>query len=165
MVGGNKNLNYPYFYKYLDSGDTYYGVKGEKAQDAIESLFSALVVPEGLDRKALKVEILDREAIMPTAIGGGFALPHPRKPLENSELKPFIALAYCDTPVDWVALDDIKVSNFFLVVSTNKEEHLALLGELTGLLRDKDFVKFLEEKPTKKELLDYLVRENPVATR
>ncbi len=158
-------MNCPLLIKYLDSGDTYYGVKGEKPQDAIESLFSALVVPEGVDRNALKEAILDREAIMPTAIGDGFALPHPRKPLENSGLKPFIALAFCDSPVDWGALDDIRVSNFFLVFSTNQEEHLALLGELAGLLRDKDFVKFLGEKPTKKELLDYLVRENPLATR
>ena len=158
-------MNCQLLIQYLDSGDTYYGMKGEKPQDAIESLFTALVIPEGLDRNALKEAILDREAIMPTAIGDGFALPHPRKPLENSGLKPFIALAYCDSPIDWAALDDIKVSIFFLVVSTNQEEHLALLGELAGLLRDKNFVKFLEEKPTKKELLDYLARINPVATR
>jgi len=158
-------MNCQLLIKYLDSGDTYYGVRGKNPQDAIESLFSALIVPEGLDRNALKEAILDREAIMPTAIGDGFALPHPRKPLEDSGLMPIIALAYCDSPVDWAALDDIRVSNFFLVVSTNQEEHLALLGELAELLRDKNFVKFLGEKPTKKELLDYLVSENPLATR
>ena len=152
-------------YKYLNSGDTYYGVSGEKPQDAIESLFSALVVPEGLDKIALKEAILDREAIMPTAIGDGFALPHPRKPVGNPDLEPFIALAYCESPVDWAALDSSKVSYFFVVVSINQEEHLALLSELTGLLRNKDFVRFLGENPTKKELLDYLDRENPVATR
>lgn len=158
-------MKYSLVKKYLESGDVYYGVVGQNPPAAIETLFSALVVPKEIDKSALKEAILDREALMPTAIGGGFALPHPRKPLESAYIQPFLALAYADYPIEWAALDDKKVSTFILIISTSQEEHLAFLGELSGLLHDQRFLEYLAERPTKRELLAYFDTLNPVATR
>jgi len=132
----------------------------ESKDDTVKQLVSLLQLDEkssGILYKTLK----RRENLGSTGIGHGIAIPHCRS-LVVSRLR----LAYGRRPggVEFKAIDDEPVYNFFLIVAPPLEvsnQYLPVLGKIAQFAKDDDvpgllagledpeeFLKLLEERAT-----------------
>jgi PTS system nitrogen regulatory IIA component len=132
----------------------------ETKDETVKQLVSLLQLDEkskGILYKTLK----RRENLGSTGIGRGIAIPHCRSLVVNR-----LQLAYGRTPggVEFKAIDDEPVYNFFLIVAPPLEvsnQYLPVLGKIAqfakdddvpGLLADlespDDFLKLLDERAT-----------------
>ena len=97
---------------------------------------SQLAAQTGLlwDANKMADAVRSREEMYPTAIDGGVALLHPRRPLPTILAEPLIALGITSSgiPFGGSSLTDV----FFLLCSTSDQEHLRTLARLTRLLAD-----------------------------
>jgi PTS system nitrogen regulatory IIA component len=84
-------------------------------------------------------EILKREALGSTGMGGGIAIPHARIP---GLIKPFGILASLRKPIDFESVDARPVDVVFLLLQTTKPdgEQLNALASVARKLRDPDVV-------------------------
>jgi PTS system nitrogen regulatory IIA component len=111
----------------------------------ITQLIGKLTLPSGsgpslppasaIDRDQLLEAVLEREALMPTAVGCGIALPHPRNPLVSSPSEEFVTVAFLKQPVDWQALDGKPVHTVMLIVSASAKLHLHTLSRINFFCR------------------------------
>lgn len=132
----------------------------ESKDETVKQLVSLLQIDDkskGILYKTLK----RRENLGSTGIGRGIAIPHCRSLVVNR-----LRLAYGRRPggVEFKAIDDEPVYNFFLIVAPPLEvsnQYLPVLGKIAqfakdddvpGLLADlenpEDFLKLLEERAT-----------------
>jgi mannitol/fructose-specific phosphotransferase system IIA component (Ntr-type) len=132
----------------------------ESKDETIDQLVSLLQLDEKSEA-ILHKTLKRRERLGSTGIGRGIAIPHCRS-LVVSRLR----LAYGRRPggVEFKAIDDEPVYNFFLIVAPPLEvsnQYLPVLGKiaqfakeedvpdlLAGLEGPEDFLKLLEEKST-----------------
>ncbi len=89
-----------------------------------------------LDARRLLRELLARERLGSTGLGGGIAVPHCRMQCE----RPLAAFMRLAQPIDFDAPDDRRVDLMFtLVVPRDAAQvHLDLLGALVTLLNEPD---------------------------
>lgn len=76
----------------------------------------------------------EREALCSTAMPGGFALCHPRRPLPEAIEKEFVCLLRTREPVDFGAEDGQPTSLFFLLLAPDDRSHLHGLARLARIL-------------------------------
>lgn len=124
--------------------------------DTIEALLTlaARSMPS-LDVATRKQEMLDRERTMPTALGGGVAIPHIyQQGIERSAC--FLANVVNGLDVD--GPDEQKVRLVFLVISPaeHPHEHLLSLAAIANLVNDEIFVDVLSRKRTRGQLLSLI---------
>jgi PTS system nitrogen regulatory IIA component len=127
----------------IERGGIFYDVPGTSPEEVLAGLIARLpgkVPPKDLLLKA----VLEREALMPTGIGRGIALPHPRNPLIADEDKQFVAAAFPKIPVDWKALDGEAVCAALLIVSASSRLHLRTLSKISFLCRQESFLALLQ---------------------
>jgi PTS system nitrogen regulatory IIA component len=87
--------------------------------------------------------LLEREELRSTALPGGLAFPHPRRPLPYATAQPLLCLARVPSGVPFNAPDGRLTDLFVLVLSHDDRQHLHTLarlsrvfaGELTEQLR------------------------------
>ena len=120
---------------------------------AIERLVQALAV-EGVvsDEGALLADILTRESVGDTAVGGGVAIPHVRSPhVRDARL----AVATLRSPVPHRGHDGLEVDVLFLIVGREEDSRtmLRLLAKLVRSVRADGFVSRLRASHTSEELL------------
>jgi nitrogen PTS system EIIA component len=144
------------FYGMIDRGYVYYNIKGSTPAEVLASLVKVARTPKSIDKKTLKEALAERESIATTAIGKGFAIPHPRHHLAAEEKDAMVVIAYLDTPLDWGALDGKPVSTLFLVLSADVQNHLSVLSAIACLAGKEEFGKMIAKQPSKKEFLEYL---------
>lgn len=137
----------------VSSGDVYFNVPGSSPEEALSALIGTARLPAGVDRKALEKAVLEREELMPTAVGHGIAIPHPRNPLVPASGGDRIIVAYPRSPLPFRALDKQAVFVLFLILSSGQKSHLQILSQLSFLFHDEGFRKELERKPGKEELV------------
>lgn len=139
--------------KALTRGDVYYNIQGSTRDEAIASFSRVAKLPKGLDRKLLSAALVERESLASTAMGDGFALPHPRHHLLKDEADALVAIGYLDTPVDWDSPDGKPVSVVFLVLSAGVDQHLGTLSALAWLAQSEEFKALIARRPSKSEIL------------
>ncbi len=87
-----------------------------------------------------KVEalILERENIMSTGVGKGFAFPHAKT---DAVVQPVGALITLDEPVEYQALDNKPVNIIFMLLGQESAvgTHLRLLSRVSRLMNSDDF--------------------------
>ena len=140
----------------IKRGGIHRNIPGTTPEEVLTGLVGLLPLLPSTPADTLLQAILEREALMPTGIGRGIALPHPRNPVIPPEGEQFAVLAFLEKPVDWNALDGEKVDTLFLVVSTSAKQHLSTLAELSFLCRQEDFYTLLKEKKDFEELLAFI---------
>ena len=104
--------------------------------------------PEGLFK-----ELVDREEAASTAIGHGAALLHPRFHDPYLFEESFIAYGRSVRPVFFGAPDGEGTRHFFLICSTNHEEHLHILARLAVLAHGTDLMERLETVETAEDVI------------
>jgi PTS system nitrogen regulatory IIA component len=117
-----------------------------------------LSLPGDVDRERLLAAVLEREALMPTAIGNGVAIPHPRNPIISDPAIQRVAVFFLKTPVLYNALDRKPVSALFLILSADARSHLGVLATLSHLCQSGDFIALLAGRPSTGELTAFIAK-------
>ena len=105
------------------------------------------------DVDGLFKELVDREEAASTAIGYGAALLHPRFHDPYLFEESFIAYGRSVRPIFFGAADGEATRHFFLICSTNHEEHLHILARLAILAHGTDLMERLDAVETPEDAI------------
>ena len=116
------------------------------------------------DEEGLFKELQDREEAASTAIGEGVALLHPRFHDPYLFEESFIAYGRSVRPIFFGAADGEATRHFFLIASTDHEQHLHILARLAILAHGTDLMERLDMAETPEAVVE-AVRECEAAYR
>lgn len=140
----------------LPSERTLFDVPGGSKKRVLEffSTFIAQNTPS-LDSQEVFSRLIGRERLGSTGIGNGVAIPHARNPHCKSPISGFLKLA---EPIDFDAIDGEPVDLIFvlLVPEEADEAHLALLGQVAGIMNDAETRQQLRQAGSQRELHERL---------
>jgi PTS system nitrogen regulatory IIA component len=128
----------------IERGGVLYNVLGNTPQEILAGIINMIPAPQGIKKDDLLNAVLEREALMPTGIGKGIALPHPRNPVISGGKQQFVTVAFPACPVDWNALDGGMVHTIMLIVAASAKEHLHILSKLNFLCQQENFYHLLQ---------------------
>lgn len=99
-------------------------------------LIAALAERTGLvyDRDCLLASLVDRESLCSTAMPGGVALCHPRRPIPAAISAQFMCFLRAKEPVDFGAENGEDTSVFFLLCAPDDRSHLFGLAHVARIL-------------------------------
>jgi fructose-specific phosphotransferase system IIA component len=99
-----------------------------------------------LDKERMRTAIFDREKIMSTGVGSGFAVPHGKTDAVSDIVAAFAVTAQ---PIDYQSLDDQPVRLVFLLVGrdTMVGPHIKLLSRISRLMNKEELRKKLLDAP------------------
>lgn len=86
------------------------------------------------DKDYLLASLVDRESLCSTALPGGLALCHPRRPIPLAIERQFLCFLRTATPVDFGAEDGEGTSLFFLLCTPDDRSHLHGIARLARLI-------------------------------
>ncbi|MDR2151066.1 MAG: PTS sugar transporter subunit IIA [Spirochaetaceae bacterium] len=137
----------------IKRGGLWYDIAGTTPPEVLNALVNSLTMPDSINRQALLQAILEREALMPTAVGHGIALPHPRSPVIKELEEQFVSIAFPRQPIDWKALDGMGVDSVILIVSASAKLHLKTLSQINFLCQHEDFRLLLHSQPSQESII------------
>lgn len=143
----------PEFHECLQAGGVFYRISGSDKASVLHNVVEMLRLPDGVDRAFLLQVLMAREAIEPTALGDGIAIPHVRNPVVLHVQRPLVTLCFLENPVEFGALDGQPVHTLFTLISPTVKAHLHLLSRLTFALRDSDFKNLIVRQASRDEIL------------
>ena len=143
---------------FLIRGATRYELKSSGKQEAVEELVQALVEAAVLKQASVPTVVdalMKREELGSTGIGMGVAIPH-TKTDATDRLVGMVGRS--SRGVEFKAIDGEPVHVFFLVLSppSKPAEHLKALEQISCLIRDDHFCRFMRNAKTLEELNDIL---------
>lgn len=135
------------------------GLECTDKDDAINKM-TDLASKSGLMNDIEKVRecIFDREKLVSTGVGKGFAIPHGK----TEEIKDIVAaFAILKNPIDFDSIDLEPVKFIFLIVGKESllNAHIKLLSRISRLMNKDDFREKLEDAKTPKEVLQLFKSE------
>ncbi len=105
------------------------------------------------DPDVLFRELVAREEAASTACGEGAAFLHPRFHDPYIFQESFIAYGRSERPIFFGAPDGAGTQHFFLICSTNHEEHLHILARLAVLAHGTDLMERLDAAESPEDVL------------
>mgnify|MGYP005842512597 CR=1 FL=1 len=111
-----------------------------------------------IDVKKVREAVLDRERIMSTGVGKGFAIPHGKTNAVNEILAAF---GKTNKPIDYQALDNKPVDLVFLLVGKDDmvSTHIKLLSRISRMMTKDDFREKLRLAKSSDEILEIFKSE------
>ncbi len=111
-----------------------------------------------LDKEKMRSAILEREKIMSTGVGSGFAIPHGKT---DAVQEIVAAFAITEQPIDYQSLDDQPVRIVFLLVGKDNSvgPHIKLLSRISRLMNKEEFRKKLIDAESPSEILQIFKQE------
>ena len=91
------------------------------------------------DGESLLENLTKREELCSTAMEGGFAIPHPRRPIPYAIEDSILVVACTSQGIGFGAPDGRLTDLFFMTCSKDDRHHLHLLARLCRLLYDEKF--------------------------
>jgi PTS system nitrogen regulatory IIA component len=137
----------------VQRGGVFYDVKGEDVASTLKAAVEKINVLTKHSKEKVYQRLLEREYLTSTGIGKGVAIPHPHKPLQGADCRPFITTCFLEEPTEFSALDGKPVFVLFILLCPSVKSHLHLLSRLAFCIRDASFVDFLKTYPSKDKLL------------
>lgn len=129
------------------------GLPGSSKDDILDAMVALVASsPRVLDRDRVRQAILDREKIMSTGVGNGFAIPHGKTDAVSDIVAAFAVTA---EPIDYQSLDEKPVRLVFLLVGKDSMvgPHIKLLSRISRLMNREEFRRRLLEAPSAAALL------------
>jgi PTS system nitrogen regulatory IIA component len=136
----------------IERGGGFRRIPGAGPQELLTNLIEGIALPPSVDRGVLLNAVLEREALMSTAIGSGIALPHPRNPLITNPSEQFVTIAFAEQEPDWSALDGKPVHTVILIVSASAKHHLHTLSRINFFCRQESFRDLLRNRASPQEI-------------
>jgi len=115
------------------------GFKSGKKDDVINELIDLLKGDDRvIDLEEVRKCVFDREKIMSTGVGKGFAIPHGKT---NSISDILAAFGKSETPIEYNSLDGEPVHLVFLLVGKDNlvGKHIKLLSRISRLMNNDEF--------------------------
>lgn len=109
------------------------------------------------DDQALLEAVMAREEMCSTAMDGGIAIPHPRRPLPYEIADSVLVVAKVGGGLVFGAPDGKLTDLFFLTASQDDTHHLHILARLCRMLHDDEWVAQLHACETSAEMIDLLI--------
>ncbi|HEY6906821.1 MAG TPA: PTS sugar transporter subunit IIA [Ignavibacteriaceae bacterium] len=134
-------------------------LKGNKKEDVINELIDLFTGDSRVeDVEKVRSAVLDREKIMSTGVGKGFAIPHGKT---NSITDIIAAFGKTKNPIDYEALDNQPVHLVFLLVGKDNlvSKHIKLLSRISRMMNKDDFRSRLLEANSAEEILGIFSKE------
>ena len=135
------------------------GLQGKTKDDVIDAMIDLVAAsPKVLDKEKVRKAIFERERIMSTGVGNGFAIPHGKTDAVTDIVAAFAVTA---EPIDYQSLDEKPVRLVFLLVGKDNlvGPHIKLLSRISRLMNKEDFRKRLLEQKTSREIIDMFRQE------
>jgi PTS system nitrogen regulatory IIA component len=137
----------------IEKGGVFYEIPGTMPKEVLTNLIELIPPPVFTDKKLLLEAVLEREALMPTTIGYGIALPHPRNPLLIDPREQFVSIAFLKQAVDWKALDGKAVHTIMLIVSASAKLHLDTLSKINFFCQQEFFRSLLLGRASREDIM------------
>ncbi len=111
-----------------------------------------------LDKEKVREAIFEREKIMSTGVGSGFAIPHGKTDAVTDIVGSFAITAQ---PIDYQSLDEQPVRIVFLLVGRDSMvgPHIKLLSRISRIMNKEEFRKRLLEAQSPSEILEMFRQE------
>lgn len=152
IKGGVKQFS---LFRSLHKGDVLVDIPGNTKEEIIRNTMKRMSKHLNLDADGISDLLLDRERLQSTGLNHGVGIPHTRDFLLNAYYD-VVAVAYPEKPVPYDALDGQPVHTLFFLFACDDKRHLHLLAKIAHLTSQASTLKFLQTKPTKNELLNYI---------
>ncbi|MCZ7608571.1 MAG: PTS sugar transporter subunit IIA [Ignavibacterium sp.] len=134
-------------------------VKGVSKEGVINELIDLFKNDSKVeDIEKVRAAVLDREKIMSTGVGKGFAIPHGK----TNAVKDIIgAFGKINEGIDYDSLDGNPVQLIFLLVGKDNliSTHIKLLSRISRLMNKDDFRHRLLEADTKEDIIKLFSEE------
>jgi fructose-specific phosphotransferase system IIA component len=110
------------------------------------------------DKDKVRTAIYDREKIMSTGVGNGFAIPHGKTDAVTDVVAAF---AVTERPINYESLDEQPVRLVFLLVGRDSMvgPHIKLLSRISRLMNKEDFRKKLLAADSPKAVMEVFKTE------
>ena len=111
-----------------------------------------------LDKEKVREAIFEREKIMSTGVGSGFAIPHGKTDAVSDIVGAFAVTAQ---PIDYKSLDEQPVRILFLLVGRDNMvgPHIKLLSRISRLMNKEEFRKKLLDAQDVGQILELFRQE------
>ena len=134
-------------------------LKGESKEEIINELIDLFKNdPRVEDIEKVRSAVLDREKVMSTGVGKGFAIPHGK----TNAVKEIVgAFGKIKDGIDYDALDGNPVNLVFLLVGKDNliSTHIKLLSRISRLMNKDDFRHRLKEANSADEIVKLFSEE------
>ncbi len=135
------------------------GLEGDTKDDILDAMIGLVATsPRVLDREKVRAAIFEREKIMSTGVGNGFAIPHGKTDAVSDIVAAFAVTA---TPIDYDSLDEKPVRLVFLLVGKESlvGPHIKLLSRISRLMNKEEFRNRLLGSRSPREILEHFRQE------
>jgi len=135
------------------------GLEGTSKNDIIDAMVDLVATsPKVLDKEKVREAILERERIMSTGVGNGFAIPHGKTDAVTDIVAAFAVTA---KDIDYDSLDEKPVRLVFLLVGKDNlvGPHIKLLSRISRLMNKEEFRKRLLTVTSPKGILEMFRQE------
>jgi PTS system nitrogen regulatory IIA component len=136
---------------FLSAADVAIDLRAADKAGLLQDLAARAAAALNLPAQAMADEIVKRDELGSTGIGGGVSIPHAR----FREVKaPFGILARLEQPIEFDAIDSQPVDIVFLLVlpAASQLDQLNALAAVARKLRDRDVLRKLRAATTATEL-------------
>jgi PTS system nitrogen regulatory IIA component len=147
------HIEEPSLIELIRRGGDFKTIPGANPRELLANLIGAVALPPSVNRRVLLNAVLEREALMSTAVGNGIALPHPRNPVIAESAGQFVAIAFAERCLNWEALDGKPVSTVMLIISASPRMHLHTLSRINYFCQQWSFLDLLERRASPAEIL------------
>jgi fructose PTS system EIIBC or EIIC component len=134
-------------------------LEGKSKRDVIDAMVDIVArSPKVQDVEKVRTAIFEREKIMSTGVGNGFAIPHGKTDAVTDIVAAFAVTA---EPIDYESLDEKPVRLVFLLVGKDNlvGPHIKLLSRISRLMNKEEFRNRLLLVPTSREILELFRQE------
>jgi fructose-specific phosphotransferase system IIA component len=134
-------------------------LEGSSKEDIINAIVDlAATSSKVLDKEKMRASVFEREQIMSTGVGDGFAIPHGKTDAVSDIVGAFAVTAQ---PIDYESLDEKPVRLVFLLVSKASAVgvHIKLLSKISRLMNKAEFRNRLLTMQSPKEIIDMFKQE------
>ncbi|MEN3037733.1 MAG: PTS sugar transporter subunit IIA [Candidatus Kryptonium sp.] len=135
------------------------GLDVSSKEDAINALVDLIAKSEKVKNvNKVREAVFEREKIMTTGVGKGFAVPHGKTDAVTDIVAAF---AITKKPIDYDSLDGEPVRLIFLLVGRDNMvgPHIKLLSRISKLMNDNDFREKLLNVKDAKEVVSLFKTE------
>ena len=133
------------------------GVKGGNPVELLTDAVKQMKLPSEVRRPDVLTSLIEREEMMPTAVGRGIAIPHPRNPIIADIDHESITVCSITPPSNYNSVDGKPVHTMFIILSANSKRHLEILSKLVFLLQQPEFNGMLSTGAPQGDVMDYII--------
>jgi len=134
-------------------------LKAKQKEDVINELINLFTNDSRvLDIEKVRDSVLEREKIMSTGVGKGFAIPHGKTVAVNEIIAAF---GKTISPIEYQSLDNKPVNLIFLLVGKDNlvSAHIKLLSRISRMMNKDDFRERLLKANSSEEIFELFRKE------